>query len=106
MENAHSSNGHFNYGAEKQPFQQILFEDPGELFDFVIEKDQLLTIFLEEIKDIIILMNKILYTPPHGILFGRIDIEKPKQHKINKVAVNINEIFYEGLDLPEFQFKK
>lgn len=44
-------------------------------------------------------MDKILDTPPYVILFGRIDISKPKvNHKknYNDSLREINDLFYEG----------
>ena len=80
------------------------FEDPGELFDFVVRSPEITKFFIEEIKDIINMMHSSLYTRPYNILFGRINIEKPKpkqeiHHKLN----DINELFYRGFDIDEFK---
>lgn len=56
---------------------------------------------------IIQIMKDIVYTPPYPILFGRISLTelKPKE-KINRNQKEINELFYEGLDLEEFKYDK
>lgn len=43
-----------------------------------MKKDDLMNEFLEEIREIIEIMKEILYCPEYSILFGRINIEKPK----------------------------
>ena len=67
------------------------------------EPDSILkTIFIEEIRSIIYIMNEILYTPPYSILFGRISIEipkpkpKPKQEEEPGNRKDIDNDFYSG----------
>ena len=43
-----------------------------------MKKDDLMNELLEEIREIIKIMKEILYSPEYSILFGRINIEKPK----------------------------
>lgn len=84
-----------------------IFEEPGELFDFVIQKSILdsisntesdfKTIFINEIKDIIRIMKDILYTLPYPILFGNIWPEKhQKSIEKNDSRKEIDLNFYEG----------
>ena len=77
-----------------------MFDDPGELFDFIIENNEFKDIFISEIKKIINVMNEILYKKPYSILFGRIRNDKiiSKENK-NSLAKNINKLFYDGLYL-------
>lgn len=64
-------------------------------------------LLLMKLKRLIDIMNIIIYTPPYQILFGRIVIGKPNQkQKLYPNIKNINELFYEGLGLPEFTYKK
>lgn len=81
---------------------EIIYNDLGGLFDYVISNILLKNAFVEEIQEIISLIEKILYTPPYSFLFGRIDIRKPKP-KVMEIlypnAKEINEIFYEGFGL-------
>lgn len=84
----------------KKHQNEIIFDEPEKLFDFIISDSntkqisEIKTIFIEEIKNIIDLMNKILYTPPYSILFGRISLEKQKPKKME-----INNDFYEGFGI-------
>lgn len=50
-------------------------------------------------------MEKIIFTPPYPILFGRINIAMPKPKK-NKNLKEINALFYEGLGLEELRNNK
>lgn len=80
--------------------KKISFENPDELFDFVIKDDELTKELFEEIREIMHIMKDILYTPPYSILFGRINIEKPKVEEVKyKFMKDINEIFYEGFGI-------
>lgn len=77
----------------------IVFDDPEKLFDFIVEDEELKKVFIDEIRDIIHCMDKILDTPPYAILFGRIDISKPRvNHKknYNDSLREINDLFHEG----------
>ena len=75
------------------------FKDPSKLFDFVFTSEksnsELKTILINEIKSIIDIMQRILYTPPYPILFGRISIARPKE-KVESKQEPIDESFYEG----------
>ena len=73
-------------------------EKPDDFFDFVIKNDKLKGLFALEIKLIIIIMKKILYTPPYPILFGKISIENRKE-TIKSFIENINSTFYDGFGL-------
>ncbi|KAK8881379.1 hypothetical protein M9Y10_004115 [Tritrichomonas musculus] len=77
---------------------EIVFHKPGKLFDFVNENDELRNVLINEIKDILVIMNSILYTKPYIILFGRINIENSKRKKenVSTSCKNINQLFYEG----------
>lgn len=80
------------------------YDDPGELFDYIIQNYKLKEPFIEEIKNIIYLMISILYTPPYNILFGRINIVKTKHvDEIDPNLKNINDLFYEGFDIHEIK---
>lgn len=75
-----------------------------DYYDYIIQNDKLKEPFIEEIKNIIYLMNSILYTPPYNILFGRINIEKTKPvDEIDTNLENINDLFYEGFDIHEIK---
>ena len=81
---------------------EMVFEDPADLFDYVIQNKEYKNEFLNEIRDIIKKMNKFLYTYPYQILFGRINTEKPKPkiENTDKYTLEyINQEFYEGLNL-------
>lgn len=79
--------------------KHFIFNNPDELFEFVIKNDDLKNALINSIREIIDIMNAVLYTPPYPILFGKINISK-QQHKIiteqKKKYVEINELFYEG----------
>lgn len=76
---------------------EIIFDDAGSLFDFIVLNNDIKNIFVSGIKNIIQIMNRIIYTLPYNILFGRISIEKPKEkEKIFPNKKNINDTFYEG----------
>ena len=88
-----------------------IFSDPEKFIDFVYKNEQHKKIFIEAIKDIIQCMKEILYTPPYVILFGRLHIRKQKDcfKEISELFPHrkeINELFYEGLDIEEFQYHK
>ena len=79
----------------------ILFTKADDLFDYVIQDDNIKHIFINEIRSIIHSMETILYTPPYPILFGRINTVKPIYINPNLPVFHpymkdINEIFYEG----------
>ena len=45
-------------------------------------------------------MNKILYTPPYSILFGRIFISIPKKEEEEfPYRKNVSNLFYEGFGI-------
>ena len=76
------------------------FTDLAKFFDFVINDDKLKYYFLEEIRDIISFIEKILYSAPYSILFGRIDIVEPNPTKnIKSNLKDINQYFYEGFEI-------
>lgn len=77
--------------------EKNIFDDEGELFDYVISDFVLKTIFIEAIEDIVAVMENVLYTPPYCILFGRINIEKIKGNE-NQIR-EINDQFYKGFDI-------
>ena len=79
--------------------KKMIFNDPSELFDFVIENNEFKNEFIAEIKEIIEIMGSILYTPPYLILFGRINLAKNKSQKIVRNGIEPKQIdasFYEG----------
>lgn len=76
--------------------EETCFKDPRELFDYIIEDEELKSIFIKEIHDIIKIMKDILYKPPYSILFGRISIEVPRATNTSK-KIDINDEFYLGL---------
>ena len=81
---------------------ELIFEDAGEFFDFVVQDYENKVIFINEIKSIIQIMETILYTHPYSILFGRINIEKTRFHQMEdskSKKIDINESFYEGFGL-------
>ncbi|KAK8870191.1 hypothetical protein M9Y10_008068 [Tritrichomonas musculus] len=80
-----------------------VIKEPSELFDFAIKNEKLCKLFIEEIKNIIQLMNDIIYTPPYPILFGRITLPKKKKYVekiLNPNIPNIGKLFYEGFGIP------
>lgn len=78
---------------------KYIFNDPGKLFDFVIENKNIKSAFINEIRGLIQVMKKILFSPPYLILFGRINIERKKpKTSINQSPNEINQIFYEGFE--------
>ena len=101
----------FNEGESNEPWNdyrddyeqnEVIFDDPGKLFDYIVKKDELQNSFVGEVNEILIIMEKILFTPPYPILFGRISIKKPKQKRIVSYypfIKDINELFYEGLGI-------
>ena len=98
-ENTFKKHGTFTLMNTKNEDNQyeICFEDLGELFDFIIKNNDIKNIFTSEIKIIIEIMRKIIYTPPYNILFGRLKVVKPESNdRSNSKAKNINKEFYEG----------
>lgn len=84
---------------EMNVLDTLKFTNAGDLFDFVINEKEVKKLFMKEIKDIILLMNNILYTEPYNILFGRINMKRKKKstnNNPNSYAKDINELFYEG----------
>lgn len=84
----------------------FVIAEPQVLFDFILKKENLKNVFLNEIHDILDIMKKILYTPPYDILFGRLFIEKQNyeiKETSNRFIKDINDEFYEGLGLNEFK---
>ena len=72
------------------------------LFEYVITSNRIRELFIKNIRETIKLMTKILNTPPYAILFGQINVKKPKKIKKEKVypyMKEINEIFYEGFGI-------
>lgn len=82
---------------------EINFKNPSQLFDFIKNKPQLNELFIKEIQNILTIMENELYKYPYAILFGRIII--PNSTKKEKVVNNIDEKFYDGLDINEFKYK-
>ncbi|KAK8857492.1 hypothetical protein M9Y10_015897 [Tritrichomonas musculus] len=78
---------------------EIYFDDEGELFDFIISNADIKSIFNNEIKKIIQIMKEIIYTPPYPVLFGRIYLSKIQSIEESPNIKDINELFYEGLNL-------
>lgn len=82
----------------------ILFEDPSQLFDYIMNYSEsnpnsnIKMIFIKEIIEIINIMKEILYTPPYLILFGRIYIIKPKLKEEDK-RKDIDQNFYDGFGI-------
>ena len=64
----------------------------------MVSNEDFKLIFIDKIEEIINIMKDIIYTPPYSILFGRINIEKPKEC-LNQNLHNINEFFYAGFTL-------
>ncbi|KAK8838051.1 hypothetical protein M9Y10_036001 [Tritrichomonas musculus] len=85
--------------------EDVIIDDIGQLFDFIIGNNNFKIIFNDEIKKILDIMEKIIFTPPYPILFGRINIAMPKPKK-NKNLKEINALFYEGLGLDELRNNK
>ena len=83
-----------------QKNEELIFNRPNDLFDFVIKNDRLSKCFIEEITKIIQIMQSILDKPPYLILFGRMMIkqDKPEKEEKNK-ALPINELFREGFGM-------
>lgn len=84
-----------NNGDNFNDINDIIFEDPGKLFDYIKNNGILKSIFCREINDLINEMKSILYQKPYAILFGRISIEKNRKNN----QKNINESFYEGFSI-------
>ncbi|KAK8886756.1 hypothetical protein M9Y10_042225 [Tritrichomonas musculus] len=68
-------------------------KDIERLFDFIIWKGY---DFSNEIKNIIDIMEEIIFSHPYPILFGRIFVRKPKSY-----MKEINDLFYAGFELYE-----
>lgn len=68
------------------------FNDLEQFFEFAISNYK--ELFIASIQQILQEMDKKLYTPPYRILFGRINILKPKKQE-NEIK-GINECFYDG----------
>lgn len=49
-----------------------IYTDPNEMFDLIIGNSKFKSIFINEIRDIIKIMNDILYTPPFPNLYHKI----------------------------------
>lgn len=82
----------------------IIFNSPDELFDYILKFPKFKELFIKEINEIIQNMKEILLIPPYSILFGRINIENDhnKREEKNKFSgKDINELFYEGLSLED-----
>lgn len=80
--------------------KMLIFENPGEIFNYFIKNIYLKNMLHDEIKDILKTMHSILYAPPYLILFGRIKLKKNEPNElVNRKAKNINELFYEGLGI-------
>ena len=82
----------------------IIFNSPDELFDYIFKFPKFKELFIKEINEIIQNMKEILLVPPYSILFGRINIENDhnKREENNKFSgKDINELFYEGLSLED-----
>lgn len=78
---------------------KFVFNDPGDLFDFAIENDEIKNVFFNELIKTIQIMMDILYTPPYYILFGRINITKStfdQNKSTNSFVKDISKLFYEG----------
>ena len=57
-------------------------------------------VLINEIKEVIEIMEEILYTPPYLILFGRIIINNSKQkEEMKNNRKNINKFFYNGFGI-------
>ena len=78
--------------------EPIILEDPKKLFRLIDANSKYKTDLLKEIKEIIRIMESILYKPPYLILFGRIKL-KSKLVKIESKTTDINSLFYEGIGL-------
>ena len=85
-----------NYEINNDDIQ--IFNDPENLFDFVIDNKNIMNAFFNEIADLIQIMKDVIYCPPYLILFGRINIEKKKTSV--KPPNDIKNSFYEGFDNP------
>ena len=89
---------------ENENENEIIFDDPSQLLDFVLQDGSLVKELIKEIRQIIETMNEILYTPPLSILFGRINIEKLKINiNENKLCKSISDLFYEGFEINQNQ---
>ena len=81
----------------------IIFEDFKQFFDFATQNKELIKSFISEIKNIIHIMEKILYTPPYIFLFGRLSTEEKNQNKKEEendlLMIDINALFYEGFGM-------
>lgn len=64
-----------------------------ELFESILSNKKYKDIFVNEIQKIQQIMNEIIYTHPYHILFGRINIEKPKQKGDDNSKIDIDENF-------------
>ena len=93
-----------NENQENFGFVNVLVDDPSELFDCVLKNIESIDIFIHQIKNVICLMEEILYSPPYEILFGRINIVKSFQlEKLKKSLLkNIDQSFYDGFGIDEF----
>ena len=69
-----------------------IFNNLEFLFDFACTVE-MKEIFIKEIEEIVSEMQKIIYTYPYPILFGRIWLHQSTQN--NK---NIDKLFYDGFE--------
>lgn len=73
------------------------YQNAGELFDFLISDSNKILFFKNDICDTIKIMEKILYTPPYQILFGKFDLNKKIIKKnTNDKRENVSNKFFEG----------
>ena len=80
-----------------------IFYDISELFDFILKRNDLQKVLINEIKEVIEIMEEILYTPPYLILFGRIIINNSKQkEEMKNNRKDINKFFYNGFGIDIF----
>lgn len=98
-----NTNSRYDFKIVKEHDDKLFFDDPNKLFEFIINNSEskYIEFLIGIIEDIINIMSQILYSPPYAILFGRINIEKPKpQPKAPDYSlVEINNLFYEGFGI-------
>lgn len=58
-------------------YEKFIDKKKNQFIEQIIENETNLSLFIQKIKDVISIMENILYTPPYYILFGRIKITNP-----------------------------
>ena len=98
--NLNREDQNYNNDQDEQYLDIIFINDPSELFEMCMNESLFHESFISTIEQTVKTMDKILYTPPYCILFGRISIEKSKtSENLKQIIPKINEDFYKGFEI-------